>query len=50
VDYVSICDDWIAAKQVVEELDAPARQHGRRIVIGLGTSPGLSNLAAYLAR
>ncbi|MGB9777564.1 MAG: saccharopine dehydrogenase family protein [Anaerolineae bacterium] len=51
VDYVSICDDWIAAKQVVEELDTLARQRGRRIVVGLGTSPGLSNLAAaYLAR
>lgn len=51
VDYVSICDDWSAAKQVIEELDGLARQRGRRVVIGLGTSPGLSNLAAaYLAR
>ncbi len=51
VDYISICDDWIAAKQVVEELDGLARQRGRRIVIGLGTSPGLSNLAAaHMAR
>ena len=51
VDYISICDDWIAAKQVIEELDNLARQRGRRIIIGMGTSPGLSNLAvAYLAR
>jgi len=51
VDYISICDDWIAAKQVIEELDDLARQRGRRIIIGMGTSPGLSNLAvAYLAR
>jgi len=50
VDYVSICDDWIAARDVLEQWDEPARRQGRRIVIGMGASPGLSNLAVrYLA-
>lgn len=50
VDYISICDDWIAARDVLEQWDEPARRQGRRIVIGMGTSPGLSNLAVrYLA-
>ncbi len=50
VDYVSICDDWIAARDVLERWDEPARRQGRRVIIGMGTSPGLSNLAVrYLA-
>lgn len=50
VDYVSICDDWIAARDVLEQWDKPARRQGRRVIIGMGTSPGLSNLAVrYLA-
>ena len=51
VDYTSICDDWSAAQAVLTEFDQPARQAGRIIVTGLGTSPGLSNVCIrYLAR
>lgn len=45
VDYVSICDDYDAA-QAVLELDEEAQARGRRILTGLGWTPGLSNLLA----
>ncbi len=44
VDYASICDDWSAAETVLTEFDQPARQAGRIVVTGLGTSPGLTNV------
>ncbi len=45
VDYASVCDDWSAAQAALTEFDEPARSAGRIIVTGLGTSPGLSNVA-----
>ncbi len=45
VDYASICDDWSAAQAVLDECDEDARKAGRTIITGLGTSPGLSNIA-----
>ena len=45
VDYASICDDWSAAQAVLDECDEAARKAGRTIITGLGTSPGLSNVA-----
>jgi len=51
VDYASICDEWSAAQALLTELDQPARQAGRIIITGLGTSPGLSNvIIRYLAQ
>lgn len=51
VDYASICDEWQAARRVIEELDGPARASGVTAITGLGTSPGISNVGvAYLAR
>jgi lysine 6-dehydrogenase len=50
VDYASICDEWQAARTVLDELDAPARERGVTVITGLGTSPGVSNLGvAHLA-
>jgi len=46
-NYVSICDDHDAAESVFE-LDQEARQKGRRILTGLGWTPGLSNMMARL--
>lgn len=43
VDYVSLCDDYDAA-QAVLELDAAARAAGRRVITGLGWTPGMSNV------
>ncbi|HHX88131.1 MAG TPA: saccharopine dehydrogenase [Firmicutes bacterium] len=45
VDYVSICDDYDAAEAVLS-LDQEARDRGRKILTGLGWTPGLSNLLA----
>jgi len=51
VDYASICDEWSAAQAVLAEFDQPARQAGRIIITGLGTSPGLSNVCIrYLSQ
>ncbi|MBI2893859.1 MAG: saccharopine dehydrogenase NADP-binding domain-containing protein [Deltaproteobacteria bacterium] len=44
VDYASICDDWIAAKTVLDELAREARAAGRTVLTGLGASPGLTNV------
>lgn len=44
-NYVSICDDHDAVESVLE-LDLEARQKGRRILTGLGWTPGLSNMLA----
>ena len=50
VDYASICDDYSAAEAALE-LDEAAREAGRTVITGLGTSPGLSNLLIrYLGR
>ncbi len=44
VDYASICDEWEAAEQVLDELAQPARAAGVRVVTGLGASPGITNI------
>jgi saccharopine dehydrogenase-like NADP-dependent oxidoreductase len=50
VDYASICDEWQAARTVLDDLDAPAREKGVTVITGLGTSPGISNVGvAYLS-
>ncbi len=48
VNYVSICDDHDAVEAALE-LDEEARQKGRRILTGMGWTPGLSNLLARRA-
>lgn len=50
VNYVSICDDWIACERVLNELDEAARAAGVVAITGMGASPGITNLlAAHLA-
>ena len=44
VNYASVCDDWNAAEDVLEEFDGAARDKGRIILSGLGTSPGFTNV------
>ena len=48
VDYVSICDDYDAARNVLA-LDAEARRAGVTVLTGLGWTPGLSNVLARRA-
>ena len=45
VDYASICDEWEAAGAVIDQFDGAAREKGVTVITGLGTSPGLSNVA-----
>jgi len=44
VHYASICDDWLAAEQVLHRFDERARREQVKILSGLGTSPGISNV------
>lgn len=51
VDYASICDEWEPAGAVIDRFHQAARDKGVTVITGLGTSPGLSNLAiSYYAR
>jgi hypothetical protein len=45
VHYASICDDWLAADQAISQFSDEARKKGVMAIIGLGTSPGISNVA-----
>jgi saccharopine dehydrogenase-like NADP-dependent oxidoreductase len=47
-DYLDICDDWEPTLEMLE-LDDAARAAGITAVIGMGASPGTSNLCAKLA-
>jgi saccharopine dehydrogenase-like NADP-dependent oxidoreductase len=47
-DYLDICDDWEPTLEMLE-LDDAARAAGVTAVIGMGASPGTSNLLAVLA-
>jgi len=50
VDYASICDEWDPAERVFQEFGQKAREAGRVVLIGLGASPGATNVAfRYLA-
>jgi saccharopine dehydrogenase-like NADP-dependent oxidoreductase len=46
--YLDICDDWEPTLDMLE-LDASAREAGVTAVIGLGASPGISNILAVKA-
>lgn len=51
VDYTSICDDWLAADEVINQFSEKAREKGVIVITGLGTSPGISNVgASYFAQ
>ncbi|MFD6514450.1 saccharopine dehydrogenase family protein [Rhodococcus sp. NPDC060176] len=46
--YLDICDDWEPAVDMLE-LDGAAREAGICAVVGMGASPGMSNLLAAMA-
>ena len=48
VHYLDICDDWEPTLEMLE-LDDRAREAGVTAVIGMGASPGTSNLLAVVA-
>lgn len=50
IDYASICDESEPAQKVFDKFAQQATEQGRRILIGLGVSPGVTNIAfAHLA-
>jgi hypothetical protein len=50
VDYASICDEPEPTQKVFDKFWSEAREQGRTVLVGLGTSPGTTNLAfAHLA-
>jgi saccharopine dehydrogenase-like NADP-dependent oxidoreductase len=51
INYCSICDDWDAAEEVINGFDQDARKNSVTVLIGIGASPGLTNVAvSMLAR
>jgi saccharopine dehydrogenase-like NADP-dependent oxidoreductase len=44
VPYASICDEWEAAGAAIDQFSAAAREKGLPMIVGLGTSPGFSNV------
>lgn len=46
--YLDLCDDWEPTLRMLD-LDAAAREAGVCAVIGMGASPGISNLLAVVA-
>jgi hypothetical protein len=51
IDYTSICDDWLAADEVINQFSEKAREKGVTVITGLGTSPGISNIGVgYFAQ
>lgn len=48
VSYSSICDDWLAADEVIDQFSEKARRRGVTVITGLGTSPGISNVGSAI--
>ena len=50
VDYVDICDDYDVTQKLLDEMDEKAKNEGVTCIVGLGASPGITNvIAAYAA-
>jgi len=48
VDYVDICDDYDATEKLIDDFNSRAVDAGVTCIVGLGASPGLTNvIAAY---
>ena len=49
IDYVDVCDDVDVTLEILDEMDAQAEAAGIRALIGMGSSPGATNLLAKFA-
>ncbi len=49
IDYVDVCDDVDVTLDLLRDMDAPAKEAGIRALIGMGSSPGATNLLAKFA-
>lgn len=51
IDYVDVCDDYDTTETVIDDLHQKASDADVTCIVGLGASPGLTNvIAAYAAR
>jgi len=46
VDYVDICDDYDATEKLIDDFDVKAADAGVTCIVGLGASPGITNVIA----
>jgi saccharopine dehydrogenase-like NADP-dependent oxidoreductase len=46
VNYVDVCDDYDATETLLDEYNKPAKDAGVTCIVGLGASPGLTNIIA----
>jgi len=49
VDYVDICDDYDMTTELLDTFDKDAKDAGTTCIVGLGASPGLTNIMAKFA-
>jgi saccharopine dehydrogenase (NAD+, L-lysine-forming) len=49
INYVDVCDDVDVTLDILENMDAQAREAGITALIGMGSSPGLTNIVARYA-
>lgn len=49
INYVDVCDDYDATEKLLDNYDKKARDSGATCIVGLGASPGLTNIIASFA-
>jgi len=48
IDYIDVCDDVDVTLEILE-MDNEIKQKGRKVVLGMGNSPGITNILGKLA-
>jgi saccharopine dehydrogenase (NAD+, L-lysine-forming) len=48
IDYIDVCDDVDVTLEILD-MDDEIRQKGRKVVLGMGNSPGITNILGKLA-
>ena len=49
IDYVDVCDDYDTTEKLLDNYDKKAKDAGTTCIVGLGASPGLTNIIASFA-
>ena len=49
INYVDICDDYDITLKLINEFDGMAKEKGITCIVGLGASPGITNVVASYA-
>jgi saccharopine dehydrogenase (NAD+, L-lysine-forming) len=48
IDYIDVCDDVDVTLEILD-MDAQIKQKGQKVVLGMGNSPGITNILGKLA-